>query len=70
MRSLIIASVSALALLGLAACSGSGNDQTTGSIKPSDQQTQPAQQAPQVNPAPAPSAPADNTQNTTPAPSQ
>jgi hypothetical protein len=66
MKKLILASISALALLGVAACSDSGTDNTTTqSTNPpaSDQTMKPAAPAAPdatkpVQPAPAPTAPA------------
>lgn len=66
MKKLILASVSALALLGVAACSDSGKDNTTTQstnppvaeqpmkpAAPADNSTKPAEPAP-ATPAPAP----------------
>ena len=64
MKKLILASVSALALLGVAACSDSGTDNTT------TQSTNPPAAEQPMTPAPADKPATDNstTQSTTPAP--
>ncbi|PDQ17236.1 hypothetical protein CN311_31110 [Mesorhizobium sanjuanii] len=62
MKKLILASVSALALLGVAACSDSGTDNTTTQSTNPPAAEQPMQPAPDATkpaePAPAPAAPA------------
>ena len=57
MRKLILASVSAIALLGIAACSDT-DDTTTESVEPPMDQTAPTTPAPADDPAATP-APAD-----------
>lgn len=62
MKKLILASVSALALLGVAACSDSGTDNTTTQSTNPPAAEQPMKPAPDATkpaePAPAPAAPA------------
>lgn len=63
MRNLILASVSALALLGVAACSDSGSDNTT-----TQSTTPPAAEQPIVPAQPEATPPADNNMQPAPAP--
>ena len=63
MRKIILASVSALALLGVAACSDSGSDNTT-----TQSTTPPATEQPMTPAQPEVNPPADNTMQPAPAP--
>lgn len=63
MRKIILASVSALALLGVAACSDSGKDNTT-----TQSTNPPATEQPTAPAAPEAKPPADNTMQPAPAP--
>ena len=63
MRKIILASVSALALFGVAACSDSGSDSTT-----TQSTTPPATEQPMTPAQPEATPPADNTMQPQPAP--
>ncbi|PSM17764.1 MULTISPECIES: hypothetical protein [Nitratireductor] len=61
MKKLIVATTSAIALLGLAACSDNTDTTTTQSVEPDVQETQPIEPAdPNAAPAPSEEQPADD----------